>query len=125
MENAERLDRLKAAIVDGLLFAVLWLLAHVLFLLWPAVLALSGYQFYLLTTKGQTIGKRLFKIRIVKADTLENGGFVTNVLLRSIVNGLLWFIPVYMVADSLLIFRQDRRCIHDILAGTIVVKAYG
>ena len=55
-------------------------------------------------------------------DTGENGGFVPNVLLRFIVNGLLWIIPLYGLVDILFIFRGDRRCIHDMIAGTQVVE---
>jgi uncharacterized RDD family membrane protein YckC len=66
-------------------------------------------------------------IKIVKFDTGQNGGFVPNVLLRSIVNGLIGSIPfigaLYALVDILFIFAEDRRCIHDHLAGTVVIKA--
>ena len=48
---------------------------------------------------------------------------LANVLLRVVVNGLLGFIPLYGVVDILFIFREDRRCIHDLIAGTVVVNA--
>ena len=60
-------------------------------------------------------------IRIVKVDTGENGGFVTNVLVRTILNGLIGIIPLYGLIDILFIFRGDKRCIHDLIAGTKVV----
>ncbi|HIM18116.1 MAG TPA: RDD family protein, partial [Dehalococcoidia bacterium] len=34
-------------------------------------------------------------------------------------------IPVYSVVDALFIVRSDRRCIHDLIAGTVVVKSQG
>jgi len=51
--------------------------------------------------------------------------------LRVVLNGLLGFItlyllggiPLYSVVDALFIFRNDRRCIHDLVAGTVVVNA--
>lgn len=80
-------------------------------------------QFVWLTQFGQTIGKRALKIRIVKHDDGENGGFVTNVLLRCWLNLLLSLIPLYALVDVLFIFRDDRRCLHDLIAGTLVVEA--
>ena len=76
----------------------------------------------MLINDGQTLGKKVLRIRIVKMDTGENGGFVPNVLLRTVVNILLIIIPFYVVVDILFIFRGDRRCIHDMMAGTHVVN---
>lgn len=81
------------------------------------------YQAYLLTTKGQTIGKQMMGLKVVLRTTGQNGGFVPNVLLRVIVNGVLSAIPFYSIVDAVLIFRADRRCIHDMIANTQVVKA--
>lgn len=127
---ASHWDRLKARLIDGALplcglflmelaggeglFAVLGILI---------IVALFVYQIYLLSTTGQTIGKRSVNIRVVKADTGEIGGFSTNVLMREGVNTLLAIIPFYSLVDILFIFRDDRRCIHDHLAGTRVVNA--
>ena len=61
-------------------------------------------------------------IKIVKYDTGKNGGFVTNVLLRAIVNGIIGIIPFYGLVDILFIFGEERRCIHDLIAGTRVVE---
>ena len=76
----------------------------------------------LLIKDGQTLGKKALRIRIVKIDTGENGGFVPNVLLRLIVDGLLGIIPLYGLADILFIVRDDRRCIHGMIEGTQVVE---
>jgi uncharacterized RDD family membrane protein YckC len=90
---------------------------------WLVFLAIFAVQAYYLTTQGQTIAKKWLKIRIVDANTHEVGGFVKNVLLRSVVNGVFGFIPFYSLVDALFIFREDRRCVHDLMAGTIVVRA--
>ncbi len=79
-------------------------------------------QVVLLSSHGQTIGKRLMGLRIVRADTGRNGGFVTNVLLRAVVNGLLGLTIVYFVVDSLFLLFRNRLCLHDYVAGTKVVK---
>jgi uncharacterized RDD family membrane protein YckC len=86
-------------------------------------IAYTVYVIYTLTKFGQTPGKKIMGIKIVKYETGENGGFVPNVLLRYFVNGLLGAIPMYQLVDVCLIFRDDRRCIHDLLAGTKVVRA--
>jgi len=92
-----------------------------------AFLALLGIQIYLLTTRGQTIGKKLLGIKIVNFHDESNPGFVKAFLLRAFVNGIIASIPmigaVYSIVDICFIFREDRRCIHDLLAGTKVVKA--
>jgi uncharacterized RDD family membrane protein YckC len=86
-------------------------------------LAYVIWQFWMLATQGQTIGKKLMNLRIVKTDTGQNGGFLPNVVLRAIVGqGLLGAIPFYGLVDALFIFRDDRRCVHDMVAGTVVVK---
>ena len=79
-------------------------------------------QVVLLSSHGQTIGKRLMGLRIVRADTGRNGGFVTNVLLRAGVNGLLGLTIIYFIMDSLFLLFRNRLCLHDYIAGTKVVK---
>ena len=129
-EFAGRGTRLGAVVLDGLL----WLAAYVLLFLMKfstivgilgvlAFIALAVVQIYLLTKVGQTIGKRWLDIRIVKVSTAENGGFVPNVLLRVVVNSILSAVPIYALVDALFIFREDRRCIHDLIAGTRVIPA--
>jgi uncharacterized RDD family membrane protein YckC/tetratricopeptide (TPR) repeat protein len=89
-------------------------------------LILAGVQIYLLFTQGQTIGKKIVGVRIVKLDG-GNPGFVGAVLLRTCVPLLISVIPfagqVFFLVDILYIFGNRRRCLHDRLAGTIVVKA--
>lgn len=123
---ASRGSRLLAAFIDGaavfLIYGIAVFIGHLEVLI-LGIAALWIYQIFLLTTLGQTIGKRFCGIKIVTHDTGANGGFVTNVLLRSILNGLISVIPFYALVDILFIFREDRRCIHDMIAGTKVVEA--
>lgn len=87
------------------------------------LLILLAIQIYLLSTRGQTIGKKIVGIKIVNFDDGTNPGFVKAFLLRVFVNGLIGFVPLYSLVDLLFIFRADQRCIHDLLANTVVVKA--
>lgn len=124
---ANRSTRLLAAIVDLLIIGgpyiamIFEFLPLTMFYLVAVIVAVI--QAILLTTDGQTVGKKALNIRIVKVATGRNGGFVPNVLLRTVLNGLLGLIPIYSIVDILFIFRADRRCIHDLIAGTVVVKA--
>ena len=88
-----------------------------------ASLALLVTQVVMVSRQGQTLGKRLLGIRIVRKDTFQNGGFVVNVAKRGLLNGLLCLIPGYFLVDACFIFRADRRCLHDLIAGTVVIQA--
>lgn len=88
-------------------------------------LAFAIYQLVILSTRGQTVAKRLLGIRIVNFDNEQNPGFVKAVLLRALVPGLVGSIPllgmIFTIVDACFIFRPDRRCLHDLMAGTKVV----
>ena len=90
-------------------------------------LALGIYQLVIISRDGQSIGKRIMKIRIVKYEDNSNPGFVHAVLLRAFVNGLIGGIPLvgpfYALADPLFIFGEEHRCLHDLIASTKVVQA--
>lgn len=90
------------------------------------MLGLIIYNLVRLSTHGQTIGKKWLGIRIARIEDGSNAGFVKAVLLRGFVNGLIGAIPFiggfYSLVDICFIFREDRRCIHDLIAGTHVVK---
>lgn len=90
------------------------------------ILALAIYQLVMLATRGQSIGKRLVGIRIVTHPDGANPGGVKTILLRGVVPGIIGAIPllggIFSLADVLSIFREDRRCLHDLIAGTQVVK---
>ena len=81
---------------------------------------------YLIATRGQTVGKALLKIRIVRSDG-SPASFARIVGLRYLTTSVLASIPVvgtiYGLVDCLLIFRASRRCLHDNIADTIVVTA--
>jgi uncharacterized RDD family membrane protein YckC len=81
---------------------------------------------YFMIKNGQTIGKMALKIRIVTT----SGDIplpIPLIVLRYASVWLITAIPVlgviFWLTDTLFIYRPDRRCIHDLIAGTMVVKA--
>jgi uncharacterized RDD family membrane protein YckC len=84
------------------------------------------YQCQLIAGTGQSLGKRWSHVRIA----LEGGeppGFWRGVVLRSWALFLLRIIPglgyIVNLVDSLMVFSEGRRCLHDRIAGTRVLKA--
>lgn len=143
---ADRGTRLVAAIVDGLAFAGIGILAAILI---PAVsprggegsdlaaalvgiimvggmLAVIIINCIWLHRYGQTIGKRLLNIKILRGDgtPVSLGRVIALRWLPVTLMGAIPFVgPFIGLLDVLLIFREDRRCMHDMIADTIVVKA--
>lgn len=144
---ASRLSRLAAAILDAVFAAMLYLPGYLmvlsqedrgeradpetvflgLALLLGGVLVLLITQVWMLSVSGQTVGKRVVGVRIVRLEDDSNPGFVGAFLLRAFVPGLIGAIPcigpLFSIADILFIFSDDRRCLHDRIAGTKVVVA--
>ena len=89
-----------------------------------AWIGLILFQAYLVSTTGQTVGKRLLGIRIVRMDGAPLD-FVHGVLIRNWAIMALNYVPyiggILGLVDVLYIFRGDRRCLHDHLAGTKVI----
>ena len=140
---ASRVERLGSVILDTLFQSlVLWLVSLMTpYNPWamqgvgawsfnPLSMAVGTLVFlllngYLLATRGQTIGKVLLKIRITRPSgeavsptrlALRYGaGFVATLIMV-----VVW---IYSLIDCLMIFRKSRRCLHDEIADTIVIKA--
>ena len=106
-------------------------------LLGAALIGLGAFsllivQIVMLSIRGQTIGKRLLGIRIVRNLDGSNPGFARAWLLRSLVVGLIGMLigtllpmvgNLFPIVNYGFIFRADRRCLHDLIADTKVVKA--
>lgn len=78
----------------------------------------------LLFLRQQTLGKAVLGLRIVDISG-RKAGFARIVLTRELPLWLLGVLPLGAVAgllEQLLILRKDRRCLHDHVAGTKVVK---
>jgi uncharacterized RDD family membrane protein YckC len=97
-----------------------------LFLLAIGFLGVVAAQVYLLVWKGQTIGKRILSLRIVNRANGELLGAGRILFLRTLLPGFISGIPyvgwLFPFVDALFIFREDRRCIHDHMAQSIVVE---
>jgi uncharacterized RDD family membrane protein YckC len=85
-------------------------------------LGVAVYQLWSLSVRGQTLGKKWLGIKIVKQDG-SPVTFGSAVVMRALVPGLLGIVPGFGLIDILFIFRDDRRCIHDLIASTKVVTA--
>lgn len=85
-----------------------------------AVLIVQGV---LLASRGQTIGKILLRVRIVRVDGSRASG-ARLIGLRVLVPGALGVVvPFFGLIDPLFIVRSDRRTVHDLIADTKVVVA--
>jgi uncharacterized RDD family membrane protein YckC len=75
---------------------------------------------------GQTIGKKLLGIKVVRKDGAK-ATLGRIFWLRYLLNSVFMLIPVfgslYSIVDALFIFGSAKRCVHDYLADTIVVRA--
>ena len=91
-----------------------------------AFLAYGIYQLVMLHRHGQTFGKKLMGIRIVRKDG-SRAGLGRIFWLRYFVPGVIGNIPLlgvlFALADPLFIFGEEKRCLHDLFADTIVVDA--
>ena len=141
---ASRWQRLFGAVIDGLISTAIFLplmmasgyldrartgtLGIGEILLWSIggmvlFLALHGY---LLATRGQTIGKLLVKTRIVSVADGRLLPFGRLLGLRYVPIWIVSAIPVVQMlgaVDALFVFRRDRRCVHDLIAGTRVIRS--
>ncbi len=130
---AERGTRLGASMLDGLLYGGVAAVGAavgaifdedaIVLVAFALMTVLAIYQWYLIATTGQSLAKKWLGIRIVRVDGTPLG-FLYGVFLRSWVTQLVAaLIPLGGLIDPLLIFGDDRRCLHDHIAGTKVVVA--
>jgi uncharacterized RDD family membrane protein YckC len=91
-----------------------------------ALIVWSIITTWLVAKNGQSIGKRLVGIKVVRTDG-SRASFARIFLLRNVVNSLPNLLPyvgwLYQLIDPLLIYQDSRQCLHDRIADTIVVRA--
>lgn len=147
MEQAERLTRLGAAILDGIIFGAMVYLPMVLaFVAGGAAgafenedeggralivgfgAALIGFIAWAWLTilyvkrNSQTIAKKITGIKVVRSDGSPIS-FGRLFWLRNVVNAIISIVPLYSIIDLLFIFGDQQQCLHDKLADSIVIKA--
>jgi uncharacterized RDD family membrane protein YckC len=119
--------RLGAVIIDAAVGAIIGLIIGPIFdddnlsriAIWLYVMA-----YYILVPyywNGYTVGKRVAGVRIVRVDGGKLG--FKNTILRMPVTQILYtisFLSLYIITVFMIIFRKDKRAIHDFVAGTYV-----
>ena len=92
----------------------------------PYLAGLVLLQAALLTVRGQTVGKILTRTRVVRAHDGSHAGFLHGFFLRGFIPRCFRHVPIvgvlFWFVDNCFIFRDDHRCLHDLTAGTKVVK---
>ena len=142
-ELATRINRFIAAFIDGIIGMIIaipfWLASgawelirsgNALPLTYTISAGIYGFigfslvHFYFLNKNGQTIGKKILNIRIIGIDGQFYGAaplLLKRYLPISVVSLVPFVGSLLVLIDILFIFRKDRRCIHDLIAGTKVV----
>ena len=111
-------------------------------------LTIAYYVIFQYMNKGQTIGKKLLNIRVVDKDTEKPisilKGLLRSLLVLNILSGILGIIFIYLLGKNayfnaygaitgieaifiittimFILYRQDHRGLHDMIANTIVIK---
>ncbi|HEY4081916.1 MAG TPA: RDD family protein [Burkholderiaceae bacterium] len=95
----------------------------------PAAFLISSVLFLLingwpLLTRGQTLGKMVCGTRIVRMDgsRVDAGRLLLRQGLTLLTKLLTGVSLLYSLIDSLMIYRSSRRCLHDTIADTKVIK---
>jgi uncharacterized RDD family membrane protein YckC len=71
---------------------------------------------------GQSLAKKYMGIKVVHSDGSQ-ASLGTLIWKRNVLTWLLSIIPGYAIVEALFIFGEDRQCLHDKMADTIVVQA--
>ena len=90
------------------------------------VVAVAVVNIVLVQRNGQSIAKQWLGIKVDRTDG-SRATLARIFWLRNVVPGLFGLIPylgrIWGLIDSLAIFAEGRRCIHDFIADTIVIRA--
>lgn len=119
--------RLGAAILDGLIIGIpLAIISLILFGEGDSWFTnIVSFLYSLLTPvlwNGYTIGKKICSIQIKRVDGMPVG--IGTMLMRQLVGGLVYGITfgiAAIVSAFMVGLREDKRAIHDFIAGTVVV----
>ena len=116
---ARLLDALLVGVAVGVLAAVLSLPDNLSLPL--TLVAMMGYETLMVAGDGQTLAKRLLRVRVVRADRAPLTP--RDALVRAVVIDLLWLVPLgWPILAALLDRQRLRQGVHDRAAGTMVVS---
>jgi uncharacterized RDD family membrane protein YckC len=135
---ASRGKRFAGALVDGLFYMLgaapgfVVMIATIdgndelstlgIFVMLGGMLIVGIVNWVMITNTGQSIAKRMLGMQIIKVDSGELPGFVHGVVLRSWVPvAINQFCNLFSLVDALWIFGEERRCLHDLIAQTVVI----
>jgi len=152
-EKATRLSRLGATIIDALIFGLPFVPSYIVAMpsamhqgrpgvvsMWAAVAATGGRFYFamlvllctltitaiLVHKNAQTIGKKCLGIKVARKDG-SRATLGRIFWLRYLLNSVIGLIPLigglYSLIDVLFIFGEPKRCLHDFIADTIVIRA--
>ncbi|MBX2858435.1 MAG: RDD family protein [Cellvibrionaceae bacterium] len=143
-ELASRWSRLGAALVDAIIMIPISITLMYFTggfdvlqtgtepgIIYNFMIGIANLIFYMLINgrfllaNGQTLGKKLLNIKIVSVDgkkaelnhLLKRYGFYFFIALFPVVG------PLLSLVNILFVFSKSKRCLHDLVAGTHVVKA--
>lgn len=133
-ELATRWQRLQAAILDGIVIGIGVMVATLIaredaaamgVAVWIGIAVVALINLWMVHRYRASVGKKALKIRMVRADGSE-AELWRLILLRGVPQWIVGAVPIVNIlslVDVLFIFGQARRCVHDYIGGTIVVKA--
>jgi uncharacterized RDD family membrane protein YckC len=110
-----------SAVLRGMVTGTGAVVSAVALIVWCVITA------WLVATNGQSIGKRLVGIKVIRTDG-SRASLARIFWLRNVVNTLPTFLPYIglaygLIIDPVFIFQDSRQCLHDKIADTIVVRA--
>lgn len=85
-----------------------------------------GYYVYFTSNKGQTLGKKIFKIKVLRVDTNKipgyNKGIIREVFGKGIEMFLMGFLGLGLLGYLWMIWDKKGQTWHDKIAGTVVIN---
>ncbi len=112
---ASPMDRFVAALIDGVLISVAGAIPFGFLIGIAYMLTKDALPFL----EGQSVGKKLMKLRVVDDET---GAAITNDYGKAVIRALSLMIPLFNIVDALMVFGDDRKRFGDKWAKTKVIK---
>jgi uncharacterized RDD family membrane protein YckC len=115
-ELASAGDRFVAALIDGILISVTYIIP---FIGWLIGLAYQLTKDALPFLDGQSLGKKVMKLRVLDSDTHEP---ITEKYDKAVIRAVSLIIPIFGIVDAFMVLTDERLRFGDKWAKTYVVK---